>query len=166
MRASKLASPMLRGRSTIMARVRTWLYASVVIAYLVIRVGQLPALAPLLSGLSLLAILVSLPALGWMARLLTGLFVGGGAWMLHAKGASWLQFLSAFGEMAYLLALFVVLPVLSVPVKLGGYAQAIQAVLSRRVASVFRLNCLVTSLSFLCGSFMSLAAVPIMMTSM
>jgi hypothetical protein len=148
------------------ARVRTWIYALAVICYLIVKVGHLSFLAPTLSMLALIAIVISLPASGWATRVLTVLFLGGGTWMLCRDGIVWSRYLSAYGEMLYLLALFAVVPLLSAPVKLGGYSQAIQTVLRGRIAGVFQLNCLVTTLSFLCGSFMSMAAVPIMMTSM
>jgi hypothetical protein len=152
--------------SSVLARLRAWLYVMVVLCYLIAKVGHLAALAPVLSALSLVAILASLPVSGWATRLLATVFLAGGSSMLVTNGLGWLDFFGAFGEMAYLLALFVVLPVCSVPVKLGGYSDAIQAVLRGRIRGVFQLNCLVTTLAFICGSFMSMAAVPIMMTSM
>lgn len=148
------------------APARAQLYALAVVAYLIFKLGHLTILAPVLSALSLLVIIVSLPACGWAARALTALFVGGGSWMLFQKDAGWAEYLNAHGEMLYLLALFAVLPMLSVPIKLGGYSRAIEMVLRGRIAGVFQLNCLVTALAFVCGSFMSLAAVPIMMASM
>lgn len=148
------------------ALLRTWLYVAVVVCYIVAKLGHLPEMGSLLSALSLLAVLGSLPASGWVTRLLATLFLVSGSWMLFQHGASWLDYFGAFGEMAYLLALFVVLPVCSVPVKLGGYSQAIQTVLLGRIGGAFQLNCLVTTLAYICGSFMSLAAVPIMMASM
>lgn len=147
-------------------RARTWLYIAVVLVCLTIQVTHQQALMPVLSMLSLIAILVSLPSTGMIPRTLSIVLLAGGSWMLWHKGAGWQQFLGAFGEMAYLLALFAVLPCLSVPVKLGGYTQTIQSVLHGRVKGVFQLNCLVTALAFVCGSFMSLAAVPVMMASM
>lgn len=152
--------------ATSFSPLRTWLYALLVLCYLAVKLFPSTLLSDALSVLSLAAILASLPAAGVAARVLSALFLGGGSWMLYRGGATWSGYLHAYGEMAYLLALFVVVPVLSTPVRLGGYSRAIQAVLQGRVAGVFQLNCLVTSLAFVCGSFMSLAAVPIMMTSM
>lgn len=86
--------------------------------------------------------------------------------MLMQRGTSWSEYLSSFGDMAYLLALLALVPVLSTPVKLGGYSDAIQTVLHYRIRGVFQLNCLVTALAFVCGSFMGLAAVPILMTAL
>jgi hypothetical protein len=162
--SASVAAPVTIGPRV--AQGRAWLYVAVVLCYLIARVGQLAALTPVLSALALIAIMVSLPASGWATRLLSTLFLAGGTWMLVSNDLGWLDVFGAFGEMAYLLALFVVLPVCSVPVKIGGYSGAIQTVLRGRIRGVFQLNCLVTALSFVCGSFMSMAAVPIMMTSM
>jgi hypothetical protein len=147
-------------------QLRIWLYGTVVLLYLLVRIGKVDAAAPALSGLALAAVLVSLPASRWVARTLSTLFLAGGTWMLLQKGATVAEYLSGYGQMVYLLAVFVVVPVLSVPVKLGGYDKAIEAVLRGRVGGVFQLQCLTTALAFICGSFMSVAAIPVMMTSM
>jgi hypothetical protein len=163
---SSASIPVTLARPAVFAALRAWLYVAVVLCYLIGKVGHLPALAPVLSVLSLAAIIASLPASGWATRLLAALFLASGTWMLVTRGLGSLDFLGAFGEMTYLLALFVLLPICSVPVKLGGYSSAIETVLRGRISGVFQLNCLVTTLAFICGSFMSMAAVPIMMTSM
>jgi hypothetical protein len=147
-------------------RLRACLYALTVLAYLAVKPGHVAAMAPALSVLALLSILVSLPACGPPATALVVLLFGSGSWMLWHSGAGWSEFLGAHGDMAYLLALFAVLPVLSEPIKLGGYGKAIQALMGGRVGSMFRLNCLVTGLAFVCGSFMSLASIPVMMAAM
>jgi hypothetical protein len=147
-------------------QMRTCFYAATILCYLIVKVGNVVALAPMLSVLSLAAILVSLPACGWPIRVLTALFLGGGMWMLYQKGIAWPERLQAFGQMMYLLSLFAVLPILATPVKLGGYSRAIQAVLQGRITGVFQLNCLVTALAFVCGSFVTMAAIPIMVASM
>ncbi|MET0961930.1 MAG: hypothetical protein ABWY05_03810 [Noviherbaspirillum sp.] len=145
---------------------RGLLYLSAIVVFLVASLGQLPSLLPAASALALVSILVSLPACGPVARILTLLFLAGGYLMLWRAGVGWPQYLLAHGDMLYLLALFAVLPLLSIPVQLGQYSRSIEAVLRARISGVFQLNCVVTVLAFLCGSFMSLAAVPIMITSM
>ena len=145
---------------------RGLLYLSAIVVFLVARLAHLPLLQPVASVLALISILVSLPACGMVARMLALLFLGGGYLMLWRAQVGWEQYVLAHGEMLYLLALFAVLPLLSIPVRLGQYSRSIEAVLRARISGLFQLNCVVTVLSFLCGSFMSLAAVPIMMTSM
>lgn len=164
MSAPAAASSLTPGRAGTLAR--SWLYALVVLCFLLVKAGNLALLAPVLSILSLLAILVSLPVSGWLTRSLSTFFLASGAWMLSAKGIGWSGQIGAFGDMAYLLALFAVIPVLSAPIRLGGYGHAIQTVLRGRISTVFGLNCLATTLAFICGSFMSLAAVPVMIASM
>jgi hypothetical protein len=148
-------------------QLRTSLYALAVSLYLVAAVARARgALTPVLSALSLVAILVALPACARLSRALAAAFLAGGSFLLWHSGCSWSQYLGAYGEMLYLLALFAVVPVLTVPIRLGGYGEAIQAVLRGRVRTVFQLNCFVTTLSFVCGAFVNMAAVPIMMASM
>jgi hypothetical protein len=145
---------------------RGLLYLAAIVVFLLARLGHLTSLMPLVSLLALASIVVSLPACGLVARMLTVLFLAGGALMLWQAGAGWQQYLLAHGEMLYLLALFAVLPLLSIPVQLGAYGQSIETVLRSRITGPFQLNCVVTALAYLCGSFMSLAAMPIMMTSL
>jgi hypothetical protein len=166
MRAAPAASSSSRAPDAFLPRLRAAIYGATVLCYLAVGLLHLTALAPLLSALALAAILVSLPATGMITRALSLLFLGTGSWMLIHAGIDLRGYLGAYGQMAHLLALFTVLPVLSVPVRLGGYSKAIGALLRGRISGVMQLNCLVTALAFLCGSFMSLAAVPIMMTSM
>jgi hypothetical protein len=145
---------------------RGLLYLAAIVVYLLARLAHLPALMPVASVLALISIVVSLPACGAIARTLTLLFLAGGTLMLWRAGASWQQHLLAHGEMLYLLALLAVLPLLSIPVQLGAYGNSIETVLRSRISGLFQLNCVVTVLAYLCGSFMSLAAMPIMMTSL
>jgi hypothetical protein len=145
---------------------RGLLYLAAIGVFLLARLAHLPLLMPVASALALLCIMVSLPACGPVARTLTLLFLAGGYLMLWRAGVGWPQYLLAHGDMLYLLALFAVLPLLSIPVQLGAYGDSIETVLRSRISGLFQLNCVVTVLAYLCGSFMSLAAVPIMMSSL
>lgn len=145
---------------------RTGLYALTILAYIAVEAGSMTTLAPVLSVLALLSVLVSLPACGPVPIILALLLVGSGSAMLWHGGADWSAFLDAQGDMTYLLALFAVLPVLAAPIRLGGYGKAIQALMGKRIGSLSRLNCLVTALAFVCGTFMGLASIPIMMAAM
>lgn len=116
-----------------------------------------------LSLLSIIAIALSVQRAAMLARCIALGFVGGGSLLLWQAGLGLGDWLRAFGDMAYLLALFAALPVLAEPIRLGGYSQAIQALLQRRVHGLAGLNCLTTLMAYLCGSVLSLAAIPIMM---
>jgi hypothetical protein len=145
---------------------RAMLYLAAIVIFLFAKLAHLQLLEPVASTLALACIAVSLPGSGPVGRILTVLFLAGGYAMLWRAGVPWPSYVLAHGSMLYLLALFAVLPVLSIPVQLGHYSRSLEAVLRARISGLFQLNCLVTMLAFLCGSFMSMAAVPIMLTSM
>ena len=163
---SRPAAPASGAVTTAGGAWRAVLYLSAIVIFLLAKLAHLQPLEPVASALALVSIVVSLPGCGPVARTLTVLFLAGGCAMLWRAGAPWPRYVLAHGSMLYLLALFAVLPVLSIPVQLGHYSRSIEAVLRARISGVFQLNCLVTVLAFLCGSFMSLAAVPIMLASM
>ncbi|MDB5797468.1 MAG: hypothetical protein JWP36_1370 [Paucimonas sp.] len=148
------------------ARLRIAIYALLIAAFILLRVFRVQAAAPALSILTIAAILVSLPALSRIARLLSLIFLASGTAMLMATGVTLSGYVGAYGQMAHLVALFCLVPLLALPVRLGGYGEAISTVLRGRLANVSRLNMLVTLLAYACGSFMTMAAIPIMFTSM
>lgn len=166
MRPARAAVDLTIDPTRIGVHVRVVAYALLVVCYVLLKLGPEALLAPVLSGLSLVAILVSLPASSVGTRVLTGLFIGGGVWMLHHSGAGLPAILGAFGDMAYLVALFAVVPVLCGPIRVGRYAMAIELVLHGRIKGAFGLNAVATTLAYACGAFMSMAAVPIMITSL
>lgn len=138
-------------------------YLGVIACVLLLNVSGNDVFRLPLSLLSIVAIALSVPRAALLARCIALGFVGGGSLLLWHAGLGWSGWLGAFGDMAYLLALFAALPVLAEPIRLGGYSRAIQALLQRRVHGLAGLNCLTTLMAYLCGSVVSLAAIPIMM---
>ncbi len=149
-----------------MRRARTTLYSLLIIAFVLLRVFDVQAAAPALSALTIASIAVSLPALSRIALGLSLLFLASGTAMLWSSGITLTGYLGAYGQMAHLVALFCLVPILAIPVRLGGYGDAISTVLRGRVSSLSRLNMLITSLAYVCGSFMTMAAIPIMISSL
>lgn len=145
---------------------RTAAYLAVILCFLIFKVTDLPIFGLALSAASLLSIIISLPVASPLARTIAIVFVSGGSLLLWRAGLGFREFIGAYGQMAYLIALFAVLPVLAAPVRLGGYSNAIQSLMLGRVKTMFSLNCITTSVAYLCGAFVSMAAIPIMMASM
>ncbi|MDO8298986.1 hypothetical protein [Lacisediminimonas sp.] len=161
-----LARPSVRIPDAAVRRARTTLYSLLIIAFVLLRVFGLKAAAPALSVLTIASILVSLPALSRIALGLSLLFLVSGTAMLWSTGITFTGYVGAYGQMAHLVALFCLVPILAIPVRLGGYGDAISTVLRGRVGSLSRLNMLITSLAYVCGSFMTMAAIPIMISSL
>ncbi|WP_137670049.1 hypothetical protein [Paenibacillus naphthalenovorans] len=142
--------------------VRSVVFITSVIVYLVFTFFHFQMLEPLLSVLAVMAILISIPKSGKSAIAFTLLFLGGGTWFLWQTGASVFEYILSFGDMLYLLSLFAIVPVLAIPIKIGRYSEAIQLFLERKKRSDTQYYGFITVISFLMGSFLSLATVPIM----
>ncbi|MEC4720364.1 hypothetical protein RY831_14475 [Noviherbaspirillum sp. CPCC 100848] len=152
--------------STPVVYLRAAIYLTVILCFLAFKVTSLPIFGLALSGASLLSIVVSLPVATPLGRTIAMVFVSAGGLLLWRAGLGFREFIGAYGQMAYLIALFAVLPILAAPIRLGGYSHAIQSLMLGRVKTKFSLNCITTSMAYLCGSFVSMAAIPIMMACM
>ncbi|GAB7389136.1 hypothetical protein BSNK01_29740 [Bacillaceae bacterium] len=147
-----------------LAVARAVVFTSAVAVYLTCKIGHWESLAPWLSMLSILAILLALPGSGRMTKLIALTFLGLGTWFVWRQGISLSKYIRVYGEMMYLLSLFALVPFLAVPIKIGGYRKAIQQVVEQRVKTTAQLNRCITSFSYFLGCFLNLAAVPIMYT--
>lgn len=142
--------------------VRAVVFIMSIIVYLVFTLFNFQMVKPLLSVLAVVAILISIPKSGKGAIAFTLLFLGGGTWFLLQTGTSVYKYILSFGDMLYLLSLFAIVPVLAIPIKIGRYSEAIQLLLERKKRSDIQYYGFITVISFLMGSFLSLATVPIM----
>jgi hypothetical protein len=149
-----------------LARLRTACYVSVIVCWLL---GRLPGFELAQTALSLAtiaAILLSLPALSGVPAFLCLTLLSSGAAMLWAAAVSPQIWLQSFGQMAHLVALFSLVPLLALPVHLGGYGHAMSTLLAGRVSGMGALNRLVSLLAYGCGAFMTMATIPIMFSSL
>jgi hypothetical protein len=96
-------------------------------------VTRTPAFESVFSTLSLAAVLISLPVATRVARAIGIAFLATRGFLLWFGGGGLNAFVQSFGQMAYVLGLFAVLPVLAAPIRLGGYSNAIQNLLQTRV---------------------------------
>lgn len=153
-------------RGATLARLRTASYVSVIVCWLLSRVPGLELAHPALSLATIAAILLSLPALSGIPALLCLALLSSGAVMLWAAAAPAQVWLQCFGQMAHLVALFSLVPLLALPVHLGGYGRAMSTLLAGRVSGMGALNRLVSLLAYGCGAFMTMATIPIMFSSL
>ncbi|WP_461479522.1 hypothetical protein [Paenibacillus sp. PvR148] len=133
-----------------------------IVVFLLFTLFSFQILKPLLSVLAVAAILVSIPKSGRGAKAFTLLFLGGGTWFLLQTGTNLMEYILSFGDMLYLLSLFAIVPVLAIPIKIGKYDEAIQQLLERKNRTDIEYYGFITAISFLLGSFLNLATVPIM----
>lgn len=114
----------------------------------------------LLSCICLGIIFYTLFVVGRFVRMLGLLFLILGGIMLWQSNASFYQYISSFGNMLELLALFGLVPILAFPIKLGDYASSLQAIIQRHVKNSKHLYIMTSSISYFLSIFMNVATVP------
>jgi hypothetical protein len=80
--------------------------------------------------------------------------------MLWTSDARWIDYPLSFGPMLDLLTLFTLVPILALPIKLGGYAEEIQSLIHRFVKESKHLYMMTSSVSYFLSIFMNVAAIP------
>ncbi|WP_137670257.1 hypothetical protein [Paenibacillus naphthalenovorans] len=141
---------------------RSIVFTLAVIIFLVYKIGDFHQLAPMISILSIIAILLSIPASSLTTKIFALLFLVTGTWLVMQKGIDPYNYLYIYGDMLYLLSLFAMLPFLAIPLKLGRYDQSIEEILFKKTRSVTSLHRTISSISFLLSSILNLATIPIM----
>ncbi|MFT8323235.1 MAG: hypothetical protein ABF649_20415 [Bacillus sp. (in: firmicutes)] len=114
----------------------------------------------ILSCICLGIILFTFFTVSRFVRLLGSIFLLLGVVMLWRSQASFFEYITSFGSMLQLLALFGLVPILAFPIKLGDYASGIQDLIQRHVKKSKHLYMMTSSISYFLSIFMNVATVP------
>ncbi|MFB5198495.1 hypothetical protein ACE198_27100 [Neobacillus sp. KR4-4] len=117
-------------------------------------------LGVLISSLSLLIVLITIFQAKRFVQVLGGTFLLSGVVLLSTSGASWQQYILSFGPMLDLLTMFTLIPILGIPIKLGGYSGGIQNIITKRVKTSGQLYMITSGISYFFSIFMNLATLP------
>ena len=120
-----------------------------------------PLLSQLISITTLVTVLFSFKSASWIARIMATLFLAGGSFILLQVSAGGTALLFGFGEMVYIVALFAMLPVLSIPIRMFHYDEAFSQFFHALSASLRAAYLGIVLISYFLGSFLSLASVPL-----
>ncbi|MEK4030560.1 hypothetical protein MKZ02_18780 [Pseudobacillus sp. FSL P4-0506] len=115
---------------------------------------------PLLSVLCLTAVAITFWATKKFVQILGSIFLASGLWLLWTSGASWQEYLLSFGPMLDLLTMFVLIPILGIPIRLGEYGSSIQSLIQKKVKTPGHLYMLTSGISYFFSIFMNLATLP------
>ncbi|AJY77880.1 hypothetical protein VN24_20250 [Paenibacillus beijingensis] len=129
-------------------------------AYLSDAVYSAPWLKWLISVLSLLIVLTVFSAVKPYVRFLGSLFLALGLVMLIRDNSSLPAIVLSFGSMLNVLSLFALIPLIALPIELGGYAVKLRSMIQRSVHYSGVLYLITSSLAYILSSFMNLAALP------
>lgn len=147
-------------------KIRSILYTLLVSFYIFLLFFQEYIIDLAVSLFAIFSVLFSLNASNINSRVLSSLFIIGGLWVAYYNGLSLEACFMAFKGMVYLVVLFAVVPVLSIPIRSGHYDQAMEIILSHKIKKIASLHMVTMLLAYLFGSFMSLGAVPVMISSL
>lgn len=109
----------------------------------------------------MLTVLMSLKNVRGLALIFGSLFLISGTWMLIAGHAALSAYVTSFGEMIQLVTLFAIIPVLSLPIQYGHYADEVSSIIHRKIKKESQLYALTSVVSYFFSSFMNLAALPL-----
>ena len=121
----------------------------------------MPLLDDLNTGLLIVVIVMSFTASSGSSRIIGAvLFSLGGVLLAHAHAPLevWMRSLQ---ENAYLIVMFIMVPLLGIPVQHGGYSRSLREVFARYARSGSRFYALVSIMSAFIGVLISIAAVPL-----
>lgn len=144
---------------------KSLLYTLAVILFLFFQIIPLQPLGFILSIVSILSIAASLRSCSVFTRMMSILFLVVGTCLVVSKGIDLKSYLKLYGDMLYLLSLFAIVPLLSIPIQVGEYRKVFEQLFQIKVKSISQLYCVVTSLSYFLGSFLNMAAIPIVHSS-
>lgn len=136
------------------------LFVAAITAYLLNAVYPAPVLEGFISVLSLLIVLAVFTAVKLYVRFLGSLFLATGMTMLLADDSSLPDIVLSFGSMLNVLSLFALIPLIALPIELGGYAVRLRSMIERSVRYSGGLYTITSSMSYILSSFMNLAALP------
>ncbi|WP_240374264.1 hypothetical protein [Bacillus piscicola] len=137
-----------------------YLFLSAIFLYILSNFVSSPFIGTLLSIASLLAVVSSIVFVKRIVLAFGVVFLGIGSVMLIGSGAGAADFLYSFGPMLNLLTLFALIPILSLPIKLGNYAKDVTAVIHKKIHNSGQLYMVSSGISYFLSSFMNLAALP------
>jgi hypothetical protein len=114
----------------------------------------------LLSILCLVIVLCTFVLAKRFVQILGGTFLILGLILLWRSSSDWKHYILSFGPMLDLLTMFTLIPILGIPIKLGGYSGAIQTIIQKKVKTSGRLYIMTSGISYFFSIFMNLATLP------
>ncbi|MFB7140003.1 hypothetical protein ACFCYN_10145 [Gottfriedia sp. NPDC056225] len=136
-----------------------YMFALVIFFYLLSSLFQWD-LQIYISCLCIFIVLYTMFMVKSLVRTIGSIFLLIGFILLWRNHASLKDYILSFGPMLDLLTLFALIPILGFPVRLGGYANGIQAIIQKKVKTSGQLYIMTSGISYFLSMFMNLATLP------
>ncbi|HBZ10487.1 MAG TPA: hypothetical protein DEO65_11480 [Bacillus bacterium] len=136
------------------------LFLTIISLYLISTLFPALPTGNFISFLCFFIVCITFPQVKTFVKLLGGIFLILGAGLLWYDGAEWQQYILSFGPMLDLITMFVILPILAIPIKLGNYGNDIQYLIQKNIKSAKQLYKMTSGISYFFSIFMNLATLP------
>ncbi|QDI90340.1 hypothetical protein EPH95_03410 [Salicibibacter halophilus] len=110
----------------------------------------------------LLLIFFSLPSLRGVPAITIVVLLIVGTYIHISQGGDFYTWFLMFGENASVLTLFITVPILSIPIRVGNYLAALDDFYKRRIKNDNQFYFISSSTSFLFGVLLNLGAIPLL----
>ncbi|QDI90327.1 hypothetical protein EPH95_03340 [Salicibibacter halophilus] len=97
-----------------------------------------------------------------MPAITIALLLIAGTWIHISQGGDFRTWFLAFGENASILTLFIVVPLLSIPIRIGYYLDALDDFYKRRISNANKFYFMSSSTSFLFSVLLNLGSIPLL----
>jgi len=138
------------------------LFIAAIVSYLASAIYPNELVQWMISVVSLLIVIVVFHSVATFVKGMGAVFLTVGIALLAANGAPWESYIRGFGNMLNILSLFALIPLIAIPIELGGYTIRIQHIIQSKIENSGLLYTITSGLSYILSSFMNLATLPMM----
>jgi hypothetical protein len=137
-----------------------FLFLLVIFMYLLSTLLPQQDFSVLLSILCFIIVLSTFFLAKHSVQLLGSAFLLLGVVLLWKSGSHWHHYILSFGPMLDLITLFTLVPILGIPIKIGGYSGGIQSIIQKKIKNSGQLYMITSGISYFFSIFMNLATLP------
>lgn len=161
LKASTQADKQARHKVPTLEKMQGLLIACMAFSYLLLEFLPEPQVQSLASLLIILVIVTALPAMRGSTAIISILLISIGAFLMIMWRASWQDWLSGFRVNLTLVTLFIFVPLLGIPVRTGGYVQALQVLFVRKMSNPLFYFLGLKLLTHILGVILNIGSIPI-----
>lgn len=161
LKASTQADKQARHKVPTLEKMQGLLIACMAFSYLLLEFLPEPQVQSLASLLIILVIITALPAMRGSTAIISILLISIGALLMIMWRASWQDWLSGLRVNLTLVTLFIFVPLLGIPVRTGGYVQALQVLFERKMSNPLFYFLGSKLLTHILGVILNIGSIPI-----
>lgn len=149
------------GRTGHLANIKSLVFTLMVLAYMLQLAFPAPILGALVNLITTFAVILCLPFVTRGSKAICLVLIFSGAYLIYSSGAGWNYMLEAMGRNTNLMVLIMVVPVMGLPLRYGGYVGVLDALAERYLSSRHRMYLVPALFCYILAVFTNLGSVPL-----